>query len=64
MAYRSEPEKTVVVSNGSGGAAWLLIGALVVAIIGGIWLYNEGIIGGGADIDVEITPPTVETPAE
>jgi hypothetical protein len=55
----SHPDKTVVVSSGSSGAGWFLVGALIVALVGGVWLYNEGFFG-GSDADIEITLPKVD----
>lgn len=60
----SHPDKTVtdrpvVVKEGSSGAGWFLVGALIVALVGGLWLYNEGFFG-GRDADVEITLPKVD----
>ncbi len=55
----SHPDKTVVVSSGSSGAGWFLVGALIVALVGGLWLYSEGYFG-GSDADIEITLPKVD----
>ncbi|MCT8971333.1 hypothetical protein [Microbaculum marinisediminis] len=64
-ADKTAPQHTTVVTEGSSGAGWFLVGALIVALVGGLWLYTEGYFGGGdADIDVKIELPTVNKPAE
>ena len=62
---QSNPDKTVVVTEGSSGAGWFLVGALIVALVGGLWLYSEGYFGGNdSDIDVKIELPKIDSPAK
>jgi hypothetical protein len=62
--YDSKPDRTVVVSSGASGAGWFIVGALVVALVGGLWLYSNGYFGNDADINVKIDLPKIETPAK
>ncbi|MEJ6396762.1 hypothetical protein [Yoonia sp. 208BN28-4] len=60
-------ETTVVHTNGGGGgASWLLIGILLVIVIGGIYAFSTGMIGGGegATIDVDVSLPAAEGASE
>ncbi|MEJ8571432.1 hypothetical protein [Microbaculum marinum] len=63
MVHRPEEERPAVVERRSrGGAGWFIAGALLIVIVGAIWLYNEGILSGG-DVDVDVTAPTVNNGA-
>ncbi len=54
-------ETTVVTNGGGGGASWLLIGILLVLVVGGLYAFSTGMIGGGesGSIDVDVELPAV-----
>ena len=54
-------KETTVVTTGGGGASWFLIGALVIILaVGGYMFLGGDVPAGGKDVDVSIDLPESE----
>ncbi len=59
MAYNTDDNRKVTTTG--FGAGWFIAGALVVALIGGLFLYSNGYFGQDDEISIELSLPDMDT---
>lgn len=52
-----DDKDTTVISTGSNGASWFLIGALIVIVAGGLYFFLGGDLNGSKDVTIKLEVP-------
>lgn len=65
MAH-TDRDTTVVTTGSSGsGAGWFIAGILLAVLVGGVYAYSNGMIGGGTEeLNISVELPAAEGAAE
>ncbi len=56
-----DEKDTTVISTGSSGASWFLIGALLVIVAGGLYFFLGGDLNGSKDVNIKLEVPSTSS---